>query len=107
MKVEKLITDNGSQFADRSTRKRNKPPGEHAFDRVCVLLGIEHRLIKPRHPQINGMVERFNGRPRDECLNEHWFTRLKYARVVMARGHPVELWRRGYHDERPRKHRAA
>jgi hypothetical protein len=70
---------------------------------VCVLLGIEHRLIKPRQPHINGMVERFNSRISDECLNEHWVTRLKYARVVMARGHPVELWRRGYNDERPKK----
>jgi transposase InsO family protein len=84
MKVEKLITDNGSQFADRFTRKRKQPPGEHAFDRTRVLLGIEHRLIKPRQPQINGMVERFNGRLRDKCLNEHWVTRLKFARVVMA-----------------------
>jgi transposase InsO family protein len=107
MKVEKLMTDNGSQFTDRFTGKRKKPPGEHAFDHVCVLLGVEHRLIKPRQPHINGMVERFNGRISDECLNKHWVTRLKYARVVMARGYPIEAWRRGYHDERPRKHRAA
>jgi len=36
--------------------------GEHAFDRLCQSLGIEHRPTKPRAPQTNGMVERFNGR---------------------------------------------
>ena len=36
--------------------------GEHEFDQLCQALGIEHRLTKPRAPQTNGMVERFNGR---------------------------------------------
>ena len=65
MNIEKLLTDNGSQFTDRFTSKAKQPSGKHAFDRECVLLGIEHRLIKPRHPQTNGMVERFNGRISD------------------------------------------
>jgi transposase InsO family protein len=38
------------------------PSGKHAFDVLCKGLAIEHRLIAPRHPQTNGMVERFNGR---------------------------------------------
>ena len=37
-------------------------PGRHRFDRACDSHGINHRFIKPRHPQTNGMVERFNGR---------------------------------------------
>ena len=65
MKIVKLLTDNGSQFTDRFTSKTKEPTGHHAFDRECALLGIEHRLIKPRHPQTNGMVERFNGRISD------------------------------------------
>ena len=62
MKIQKVLTDNGSQFTDRFTRQKKEPSGEHAFDKTCVDLGIEHRLSPPRHPQTNGMVERFNGR---------------------------------------------
>src|SRR3974390_3592651 len=39
----------------------------------------------------------FNGRLRDECLNEHWFTSLAHARAV------IEEWRREYNEERPKK----
>ena len=62
IKIIKLLTDNGSQFTDRFATKDRKPSGQHAFDRVCAGMGIEHRLAPPRHPQTNGMVERFNGR---------------------------------------------
>jgi len=62
VKIEKLLTDNGSQFTDRFTSKAKTPSGQHAFDLHCTALGIEHRLIPPRTPQMNGMVERFNGR---------------------------------------------
>ena len=66
MKIVKLLTDNGSQFTDRFTsKKKNEPTGKHVFDLECVALGIEHRLSPPRHPQTNGMVERFNGRISD------------------------------------------
>lgn len=62
MKIVKILTDNGSQFTDRFTSQKKEPTGNHAFDRACTSLVIEHRLIPPRHPQTNGMVERFNGR---------------------------------------------
>ena len=65
MKIEKLLTDNGTQFTDRFRSKDKKPTGRHAFDRECALFAIQHRLTKPRHPQTNGMVERFNGRISD------------------------------------------
>ena len=36
MKIEKLLTGNGSQFTDRFTAKRKQPSGCHAFDRMCA-----------------------------------------------------------------------
>jgi transposase InsO family protein len=55
------------------------------------------RLIEPGKPNQNAYVESLNGRLRDECLNEHWFTSLAHARVV------IENWRREYNEERPKK----
>ncbi len=61
--ITQLLTDNGKEFTDRfcATGER-EPTGRHAFDQVCTAHVIEHRLIAPRRPQTNGMVERFNGR---------------------------------------------
>ena len=49
------------------------------------------------HKNQNAYVESFNGRLRDECLNEHWFTSLAHARAV------IETWRREYNEERPKR----
>jgi transposase InsO family protein len=62
MKISKILTDNGTQFTDRFTSQTGLPTARHAFDKLCAKLNIQHRLIPPRHPQTNGMVERFNGR---------------------------------------------
>ena len=62
MKITKLLTDNGGQFTDRFTTRKRIPSGQHVFDKACPALQIEHRLAPPRHPQTNGMIERFNGR---------------------------------------------
>lgn len=82
IKIVKLLTDNGSQFTDRFTSKKNEPSGKHVFDRECVLLGIEHRLIPPRHPQTNGMVERFNGRISDILATTHFDCREQLATTI-------------------------
>jgi transposase InsO family protein len=72
IKIAKLLTDNGSQFTDRFTSTKKESSGRHLFDRLCQQLKIEHRLIPPRHPQTNGMVERFNGRI-SEIVNQTRF----------------------------------
>jgi putative transposase len=59
--------------------------------------GITLRPIEPGKPNQNAYVESFNGRLRDECLNEHWFTSLEHARAE------IERWRREYNEERPKK----
>jgi putative transposase len=43
----------------------------------------------------NGYIESFNGKFRDECLNEHWFETLPQARAVIA------AWRQDYNEVRP------
>ena len=56
---------------------------------------IEWHYIAPGKPMQNGFVESFNGRLRDECLNEHLFTSLKGAREI------IEDWRIDYNTNRP------
>ena len=73
MKIDKVLTDNGSQFTGRLTSKKREPSGKHKFDVRCKALGIEHRLCPPRHPQTNGMVERLNGRV-SEVVKQTRFT---------------------------------
>ena len=41
--------------------------------------GVTLRLIEPGKPNQNAYIESFNGRLRDECLNEHWFLNLALA----------------------------
>jgi transposase InsO family protein len=85
--IQKLLTDNGKEFTDRFiTSGERTPTGQHAFDQLCQELGIEHRLTRPRHPQTNGMVERFNGRIADILRTHHFHsgeeletTLLRYA----------------------------
>jgi transposase InsO family protein len=59
--------------------------------------GVQLRLIEPGKPNQNAYIESFNGRLRDECLNEHWFPSLLHARTE------IENWRREYNEERPKK----
>jgi putative transposase len=80
-----IRTDNGKEFC-------GKAMVEWAHAR-----GVDLRLIEPGKPNQNAYVESFNGRLRDECLNEHWFTNLLQARTV------IETWRREYNEERSKK----
>ncbi len=79
-----IRTDNGKEFC-------GKAMVTWAYNR-----GVDLRLIEPGKPNQNAYVESFNGRFRDECLNEHWFTGLLHARTI------IETWRREYNEERPK-----
>jgi putative transposase len=57
--------------------------------------GVRLNFIRPGKPVENAYVESFNGRFRDECLNEHWFLSMAHAREV------IERWRIEYNTERP------
>jgi putative transposase len=76
-------TDNGPEFTSR------------AFMAWAQAHGIRHILIEPGKPMQNGYIESFNGKFRDECLNEHWFQSLPQARQV------ISDWRRDYNEVRP------
>ncbi|QXF12470.1 IS3 family transposase [Sphingopyxis terrae] len=56
---------------------------------------VEWHYIAPGKPMQNGFVESFNGRLRDECLNETLFTSLAHARFVL------DAWRHDYNHVRP------
>ena len=56
---------------------------------------VEWHYIAPGKPMQNGFVESFNGRLRDECLNEHLFRSYRHAREI------IEVWRHDYNTERP------
>lgn len=80
-----IRTDNGKEFCSR------------AMLSWCHLHGVKHCLIEPGKPNQNAYIESFNGRLRDECLNESWFLNLHHARAV------IEAWRKEYNEERPKK----
>ena len=80
-----IRTDNGKEFCGKAMI-------EWAHAR-----SVDLRLIEPGKPNQNAYIESFNGRVRDECLNEHWFTSLLHARAI------IEIWRREYNEERPKQ----
>ena len=71
-----------------SSKARCSMPGPTSME--CRL-----NFIRPGKPIENAYIESFNGRFRDECLNEHWFLTMAHARRV------IEAWRIEYNTERP------
>ena len=78
-----IRSDNGSEFTAKSVREW--------LGRV----GVKTLVIEPGSPLENGYIESFNGKLRDECLNQHWFLSLDEARAV------TEAWRDDYNRVRP------
>ena len=80
---QRLRIDNGPEF-------RAKPLDIWAQKNKVTLFFIE-----PGKPTQNGQIESFNGRFRQECLNQEWFTTLNEARQI------IEAWRISYNTKRP------
>ena len=67
-KPQTIKSDNGSEYISK------------AMDRWAYEQGVELDFSRPGKPTDNAMVESFNGRLRQECLNEHWFMSLEDAK---------------------------
>jgi putative transposase len=78
-----IIIDNGPEFISK------------ALDAWAYQRGVRLTFIRPGKPVENAYIESFNGRLRDECLNENWFLSLEHARRI------IEKWRMDYNCERP------
>lgn len=78
-----LLTDNGPEFTGR------------ALDQWAYQTGVALDFIDAGKPQQNAYIESFNGKFRDECLNEHWFVTLWDAREKAAQ------YRQEYNTDRP------
>jgi putative transposase len=81
-----IVVDNGPEFQSRR------------LDSWAHHRGVQLQFIRPGKPVENAFIESFNGRFRDECLNQHWFLSLPDARRT------IEAWRISYNTARP--HRA-
>ena len=78
-----ITVDNGPEFDGQ------------VMDKWAYRHGVHLSFIRPGKPNENAYIESFNGKFRDECLNEHWFVTMAQARRV------IESWRREYNTERP------
>jgi len=78
-----IVVDHGPEFTSQ------------ALDRWAYRRGVKLHFIDPGKPEQNAYVESFNGKFRDECLNEHWFANLREAREK------IEDWRQDYNRRRP------
>lgn len=80
---EAIILDNGPEFANYSLLHWSK------------VNNVSLHFIDPGKPVQNAYIESFNGRFRDEFLNQNRFKTLSRARIK------IEEWRKHYNEERP------
>ena len=78
-----IVSDNGTEMTSRAMLKWQQDKQ------------VEWHYIAPGKPQQNGFVESFNGKLRDELLNETLFANLVHARMVLAE------WQKDYNEIRP------
>lgn len=81
----RITVDNGPEFRSK------------ALDAWAHQHGVQLQFSRPGKPVDNTFIEAFNGRLRDECLNQHWFLSLADAQRT------IERWRLSYNDARPHR----
>ena len=79
----KIRSDNGPEFVSR------------VVEQWAYQNGVDWHFIEPGRPMENGYVESFNGKFRDECLNQHWFVDPPDARSKIGD------WKQDYNQARP------
>ena len=84
-KPANLLMDNGPEFTGK------------ALDQWGYKNKVKLDFIEPGKPMQHAYVESFNGKLRDECLNEHWFASVQEARTIL------EQWRVDYNEVRPHR----
>lgn len=82
---ERITVDNGPEFQSK------------ALDAWAHHRAVHLHFSRPGTPVDNTFIEAFNGRLRDECLNQSWFLSLPDARRTIA------AWREGYNTARPHR----
>lgn len=99
--VKRAQTDNGTEYtlphseATLASYARGETD-DAQFTRKCQELGISHRLIKPRTPQLNGKVERSH-----RIDNDRFYSRFKFTQVD-ALDHALKfIWMPEYNERRP------
>jgi putative transposase len=100
-----LTGDDVTELLDRVSQVRGYPQAVRtdqgpeftcrAFDQWAYQRGVDPLLIQAGKPTQNAYIESFNGKLRDECLNEHWFRDLHDARTI------ISAWRRDHNEQRP------
>lgn len=80
---QRIVIDNGPEFTGR------------ALEAWAYANHVDLHFIRPGKPIENAYIESFNGKFRDECLNEHWFQSLAEAHAL------IEAWRVDYNTVRP------
>lgn len=78
-----VVSDNGTEFTSTAILRWQQDSG------------VDWHYIQPGKPIQNAFVESFNGRLRDECLNETAFRSLGHARELIAE------WHDDYNRRRP------
>jgi putative transposase len=80
---KRIKVDNGPEFISKD------------LDRWAYWNKVELDLSRPGKPSDNALVEAFNSRFRQECLNQHWFMSLEDAKTKL------HSWQKEYNTERP------